>query len=218
MQRERITITIDADLLPAVDTLIDGDKIRNRSHALEYAVRKGLAPQEIRQAFFIYSNNSLGPDQLKHLALLCDQLEIKEYFTIDPSSSFAEADLWQRSLIQHTLHPETNPTLLPGDFGSGGALLLRQQSISPSFLLVEVAKLSELPRSLLSAYSTHRQHGSYLTHLLRSTGADFQVSGLCFAQAEILSAIPAGVANLATDVFPGLVKAGKVSTYVYPTS
>lgn len=34
-RRQRITITIREDLLPLVDALIDGNKIRNRSHAIE---------------------------------------------------------------------------------------------------------------------------------------------------------------------------------------
>lgn len=42
MERERVTITIRRDLLNQVDKLIDGTKVRNRSHAIESLVTKSL--------------------------------------------------------------------------------------------------------------------------------------------------------------------------------
>ncbi|MBI4092822.1 MAG: nucleotidyltransferase family protein [Candidatus Kerfeldbacteria bacterium] len=43
--RQRLTITIRKDLLPRVDQTVDGAKIRNRSHAIEFLVSKALAPK-----------------------------------------------------------------------------------------------------------------------------------------------------------------------------
>ncbi|HRN69751.1 MAG TPA: sugar phosphate nucleotidyltransferase, partial [Candidatus Woesebacteria bacterium] len=40
MRRSRITITLDSQLLKKVDTLIDKNKIRNRSHAIEFVLNK----------------------------------------------------------------------------------------------------------------------------------------------------------------------------------
>lgn len=45
MDRERITITIRRDLLRQVDTTIDHVKVRNRSHAIEALVSRGLGAQ-----------------------------------------------------------------------------------------------------------------------------------------------------------------------------
>lgn len=45
MERERITITIRKDILRQVDAQIDGTKLRNRSHAIESFVSKGLGSQ-----------------------------------------------------------------------------------------------------------------------------------------------------------------------------
>lgn len=45
MERERITITIKHELLGQVDRLIDGTKVRNRSHAIESLVTKALGSQ-----------------------------------------------------------------------------------------------------------------------------------------------------------------------------
>ena len=45
MSRKRITITINQSLINLLDETIDGAKIRNRSHAIEYLLSKSLLPQ-----------------------------------------------------------------------------------------------------------------------------------------------------------------------------
>jgi len=45
MQREKVTITLRADIIKKVDETIDGGTIRNRSHAIEYLLTKSLAPR-----------------------------------------------------------------------------------------------------------------------------------------------------------------------------
>jgi len=43
--RFRLTITLRKDLLPLIDQTIDGAKIRNRSHAIEYLLAQSLGPK-----------------------------------------------------------------------------------------------------------------------------------------------------------------------------
>ena len=45
MDRSRLTITLKKSILSAVDNLIDGTNIRNRSHAIETLISQSLAPQ-----------------------------------------------------------------------------------------------------------------------------------------------------------------------------
>ncbi|MBI5037554.1 MAG: NDP-sugar synthase [Candidatus Kerfeldbacteria bacterium] len=45
MDRARLTITLKKDLLPLVDGVIDGTRIRNRSHAIEYLLSQSLRPR-----------------------------------------------------------------------------------------------------------------------------------------------------------------------------
>lgn len=52
MQRSRITITIRRDLLPQIDKIIDQEKIRNRSHAIESLVMNGLR-SGIKKAYIL---------------------------------------------------------------------------------------------------------------------------------------------------------------------
>ncbi len=50
MEREKLTVTIKSDLFPRIDSIIDGKKIRNRSHATEYLIRKGLGESKVNKA------------------------------------------------------------------------------------------------------------------------------------------------------------------------
>lgn len=48
MNRERLTITLRSDLLKYIDGVIDGDKLRNRSHAIEYYLSKALGLRAVK--------------------------------------------------------------------------------------------------------------------------------------------------------------------------
>ncbi|MBN3036990.1 MAG: NTP transferase domain-containing protein [Candidatus Diapherotrites archaeon] len=51
--KERVTITISRLLLKSVDRLVDGRGVRNRSHAIEHLVSKGLGESPVRTAFIL---------------------------------------------------------------------------------------------------------------------------------------------------------------------
>ena len=51
--KERITITIDKELLDALDTQIDGVMVKNRSHAIELNLSKTLKRENIAQAVIL---------------------------------------------------------------------------------------------------------------------------------------------------------------------
>lgn len=52
MDRLRLTITLKKDILDRLDATIDGARIRNRSHAIEYHLGKALGPS-IKKAFIL---------------------------------------------------------------------------------------------------------------------------------------------------------------------
>ncbi|EKD56914.1 MAG: Nucleotidyl transferase [uncultured bacterium] len=45
MDRERLTITLSQDVVKQIDNAIDGVKLRNRSHTIEYYLTKALGPK-----------------------------------------------------------------------------------------------------------------------------------------------------------------------------
>ncbi|MDP3741317.1 MAG: ribbon-helix-helix protein, CopG family, partial [bacterium] len=48
MTKQRLTITLDSELLKRLDNVIDGSKIRNRSHAIEFLLASSLVPKKTR--------------------------------------------------------------------------------------------------------------------------------------------------------------------------
>lgn len=48
MNRERLTITLRSDLLKALDGEIDGERLRNRSHAIEYFLSRSLGLKTVK--------------------------------------------------------------------------------------------------------------------------------------------------------------------------
>lgn len=58
MDRQRLTITLSEATLHKVDAAIDGTKIRNRSHAIEYLINQSLAPT-LKQAVILAGGRGL---------------------------------------------------------------------------------------------------------------------------------------------------------------
>lgn len=51
--KERITITLDKDIVKQLDSKIDGTNVKNRSHAIEFLISKALRNGGIKQAFIL---------------------------------------------------------------------------------------------------------------------------------------------------------------------
>lgn len=51
--RERVSLTLNKNILSRVDKTIDGQKIRNRSHAVEVLLSKSLGNQHVRKALIL---------------------------------------------------------------------------------------------------------------------------------------------------------------------
>jgi len=58
MDRSRLTITLKKDILKQLDEYIDGARIRNRSHAIEYVLSKYFAPK-IKRAVILAGGKGL---------------------------------------------------------------------------------------------------------------------------------------------------------------
>lgn len=58
MQRTRLTITLEKDILKQLDAYIDGSRIRNRSHAIEYLLTKQFAPK-VKKALILAGGKGL---------------------------------------------------------------------------------------------------------------------------------------------------------------
>lgn len=53
MDREKLTVTIKKELFKKIDAIVDGKKIRNRSHATEYLIEAGLGINKVKKAIIL---------------------------------------------------------------------------------------------------------------------------------------------------------------------
>ena len=63
MERERVTISIKKNVLDKVDQYIDGTAIRNRSHAIESLILKGIGSTDTNNAIILMG----GDEALKSI-------------------------------------------------------------------------------------------------------------------------------------------------------
>ena len=212
MYRERLTITLEVDLLSAIDALIDKQILRNRSQTIEYLLKEGMGLHELQQAFLFF-NQQLDAKQLEHVVNFCVSNGISELLLGIPAGQTTLLHDAQTVIRQQ--HPSLNLIHVPTDFGTAGALVLQHARLVHPFLLLTLEPTLHVPSSILPAYSFHRQHHAPLTRLLKQDPENcFRPSGIEIASPELVSAIPAGIASLSADVFPALAKEGKVRLYV----
>lgn len=171
MDRERLTITLDKSILAKVDSFIDGTKIRNRSHAIEYLITQSLVPR-VKQAVILAGGKGLnmrpftfempkglfpvgGKPILEHIIELFCRFEIRDIvFSIGHLGGkireyFGDG---RKFGVKITYISEKKQA------GTGGALALAKKYIkSDTFLVIHGDILTDINLSDLIAF--HKKQG-----------------------------------------------------------
>lgn len=212
MKRQRLTITMENELVSALDQMIDGDALRNRSQTIEYLLKEGLGLHQLKQAF-VFVEEGYNQENIEQFLTLCRQAGVSQLYLVVPSQLAAlNSDL--STLIYAHAGDFISLQVVPGDFGSGGGIVMQKDQLKHPFLLFW-PKNAHLPESFLPVFIFHRQHGNILTHCLTSLDSlNYQASGLYIADPDLIQQIPAGIVSLRQTVFPNLIKNNKVRAYV----
>lgn len=180
MDRERLTITLKKSILSRVDKFIDGTKIRNRSHAIEYLINQSLSPK-VGQAVILAGGRGLnmrpfthevpkglfpvgGKPILAHIVEMLRHSDIRDII-------FSIGHLGEK-IIEHFGDGKkfgVNITYVSEDkeSGTGGALNLAKKYLrSDSFLVVHGDILVDIQVSDLIAF--HKEQGTIATIALTS--------------------------------------------------
>jgi len=203
MERERITISIKKTVLDKVDNTIDGTKIRNRSHAIESLILKGLGKEETRNAVVLLG----GDDALK--AIPATKEVLKQLKTI----GFAHVDIAVGFLGDKVKNKLRNGEEFGLEFkyndkaeGSGGAILSFKKNLSNTFIVVNQNRFTDINlKSLLNFHQKHNFPATIVTDNLD----DFR--GIYILDSEVLKMIPKGFSMLEDDLLPKLIKEGKAA-------
>ncbi len=180
MDRERLTITLKKTLLGKIDEFIDGTKIRNRSHAIEYLINQSLSPK-IDQAVILAGGRGLnmrpftfempkglfpvgGKPILEHVVEMLRQYEIRNIiFSIGILGDrireyFGDGKKWGVNITYVTEDRE---------MGTAGALNLARKLLKgDSFMVVHGDILTDIQLSDFIAF--HKEAGTIATIALTS--------------------------------------------------
>lgn len=180
MDRQRLTITLGDDTLSKIDRFIDGTKIRNRSHAIEYLINQTLVPK-VSQAIILAGGRGLhmrpftfempkgllpvgGHPILEHIVDQLRKYEIRDIiFSIGHlgdkiKDHFGDG---KKFGVRISYLQEDEP------LGTGGALIPAQKKITGStFLVVHGDILIDIDLSDLVTF--HKEQGTVGTIALTS--------------------------------------------------
>jgi len=179
-EKERVTINIDSEVLKALDEKTDGQKIRNRSHAIEYFVKKAMVPDSLSTAFILAGGKGTrlkpltdttpkpmipvkGKPILEYVIELLSKHQIKEviialgYKGEQIKEYFGKGEKFGLN-IQYV---EEKISL-----GTGGPLRLAKNLIKEEFLMFNGDNLTNI--NLNDMYSFHKKNNAFATIALSS--------------------------------------------------
>jgi len=208
-ERVRVTISLTKELADAIDEMVDGVRIRNRSHAIETLVTDNLELSQIHHAVILAG----GEEAMRNLPEIRKTLQLLQRYGI-----------FEVTVAVGYLGPQIRNELGAGEaygvklsysesqLGTGGALLHLKQKLKRTFLAVNVTH--PLNFDLLNLLKFHRQHDPWVTVASRSLK---DLCGIYVIEPKLLSLIPEGFCTLEESVFDEAMSFGKLLTYPIPS-
>ncbi len=179
--RSRLTITLRKDLLPQIDHIIDGDRIRNRSHAIEYILSQHLGPK-IKKALILAGGEGVKMrpftyempktmipvrgkpilqyiiEQVRDCGITDIQVVISKGLGKKIVDHFGDGSKFGVSISYLTQKDNA---------GTAGALMTAKSEINEPFILYYSDVLAEI--DLCELFQFHQESGSLISAALTST-------------------------------------------------
>jgi mannose-1-phosphate guanylyltransferase len=172
--RERVTLTLDADLLGKIDQSIDGHTIKNRSHAVELLLFKAMGSEHPKKAIILAGGKSnvlkpvigstphiLAPIKnkpvIEHVIELFKKYGVSEVIiSLHHSSEKVKKHFEGKDLgIKLTFIEEKFP------LGTAGPLRLAKSHLTSTFFVANADELKNI--DLTDMYNFHREHNGLAT-------------------------------------------------------
>ncbi|MDO8444337.1 MAG: hypothetical protein Q7S80_02435 [bacterium] len=203
MERERVTISIKKSVLDKVDRVIDGTSIRNRSHAIESLILKGLGAADTKVAVVLMG----GDDALKSIPNVEKALSNLKEIGLD-TINIATGFLGDKIKDKLGDGAKYGLKFIYNDKGegSGGALAVLKKELKSTFIVINHHKFSDFKmNSLLDFHKKHKFTATIATDDIDS------LLGIYIFEPEIINYLPKGFSMLEDDVLPKLIKDGKAA-------
>ncbi len=227
MSKEKIAISIDKAILSLIDSKKDGSKIRSRSQAIEYFLRKGLEEETITTAVLMLkgSQQDVALKSFKGSTLIKNQIEFfskvgirKIYLVTQNASKELREEL--RDTIVEIIEKEargnasvllalkgklkTNFIVMSGDTFNDFDLL---KMISKHQRLNKLATMGLMTREKASDYGTAILDGDFIVDFREKTNvlsSHIVNAGIYIFKPEVFELIDG--TSLEKDLFPKLAK------------
>ena len=175
IEREKLTVTIKKNLFKKIDDIIDGKKIRNRSHATEYLIESGLGINKITKAIILVGGEgtrlrpftyelpkALLPIQGKPMVLhVLEQLKSHGINEIILAVGYKGEKIKEYFGNGHQFGLNISYVTETKPLGTAGPLRLAKKVLSESFFIVWGDILSHL--DLTDFMHFHKEHGGLAT-------------------------------------------------------
>ena len=201
MQRERITISVSKKLLENVDRAIDGQKLRNRSHAFESLTLKGLGQTETNKAVILLGGDN-AMKSIPNTIKILESLKKMGFMDIHIAVGFLGDKV--KAKLGNGEEYGLNFIYSDKGEGSGGALSILKKELAGTFVVVNHNRFDDLKIENLLAF--HKKHGSIAT-IATDDLSDYL--GVYVLEPEIIKYLPRGFSMLEDDIFPKIIKEGK---------
>lgn len=175
--KERITITVDDNLLREVDSMIDEHSVKNRSHAIELLISKSLRKNVLNKAILLAGGTTvmgLGKSRcsvcctkvneryvIEHILYSLKKNNISEFVIVGTKKVLTNIKeiLSNSRLDEHIEYIEE-----PGALGTAGALKLASEHITGPVVVCNTNSLFQI--DIEEMFNTHKNSDSYVTMAL----------------------------------------------------
>lgn len=203
--RVRVTISLSKELADQIDEIIDGVKVRNRSHAIETLVTDSLDLIQVKQAI-ILAGGEKALDRLPAIKKILKTLSSHGIFHVMIAVGF----LGDKIRKELGTGEEQGLTIqyFESELGTGGALLQLKPKLKRTFLVINIDKPVEV--DLKNLLKFHRDHQPIVTIATRSLR---ELTGIYVMEPKVFTLIPQGFCMLEDTTFHELTRQGKLLSY-----
>ncbi len=171
--KERVTLTVDSELLKQIDETVDSTQIKNRSHAVELLLIKGMGHRKPRKAVILAGGKAVkvGNEKmprpmirvnhkpfLEYNIELLKKYDIKEIFIICGEESSKIKQYFGSGIdmgVKITYIEEPHP------MGTAGALTLARHYLTETFIVCNGDELKNI--NINDLYNFHNENGGIST-------------------------------------------------------
>lgn len=203
--RVRVTISLAKELADQIDELVDGMKIRNRSHAIETLVTESLDLLQVKQAV-ILAGGEQAVDRIPAIEKMLSLLKQQGIFDIIMAVGFLGDSIKQR--FGDGEDRGQRISYIESELGTGGAILQLKGKIKRTFLVINVDQAFAIDLKNLLRF--HREHQPLVTVATLSLK---ELSGLYVMEPKVFNLIPSGFCMLEDTVFHEIARQGKLLSY-----